>query len=446
MQPARLTTALIAILLLGAAPAAASTVRLDPGGGDRGSTVTYTAAPGEANKVSVSVDGPKATIDDPGASAITVQQGCTQVTPTRATCDLQSSTDDIQEIVADLGDGADTFAVTAGTTFVGSVVKGGPGNDVLNGGPYSDNLDGGGGIDTLHGGDGQDFLTDGDVTGAADGDVIDGGAGESDFLSYSERTAPVSVDLALGTPAAGEAGEGDTVTGVEGVDGGKSDDTLRGNEASNGLSGAEGNDTLDGRGGNDQLFGGSGNDTLIGGAGVDDDEAEDGNDVIRLDNPPGVHDRYILCGNGTDSVEGLTAAPSVGLDCETTDLGSGIVRSTLPRRVTTGYVSISIPCPAAFRDASGLCAGKLVVEPKGAYAKSASTRFKQRYGAKELRFRTASARITVPLNAEGRKQLRKPFFKLQFTLRLNETATGKVKQIEWTQYLSRAELKKRGVG
>jgi hypothetical protein len=445
MNLARLTTALIAALLFGAAPAAASTVRLDPGGGEDASTVTYTAAPGEANKVSVAVDGAKATIDDPGASSITVQQGCTQVTPKRATCDLQSSTDSIRQVVADLGDGGDTFDLTAGTTFVGSQVKGGPGNDTLNGGPYADGLNGGGGTDTLHGGDGQDFLVDGDVTGAADGDVLDGGPGEFDLLSYGERTAPVTVDLATAGPA-GEAGEGDTISGFESVSGGQAGDTLRGNEASNALSGAGGDDTLDGRGGNDQLFSGAGNDTVIGGAGVDDLETEGGDDLIRLENPPGVHDREIFCGDGDDLVEGLTAAPSVFLDCETTDLGFGIVRKTLPRRVTTTYVAVSIPCPAAFRDAQNVCAGKLQVEPKGAYGKSTSTRFKQRYGATAFRFKTGSAKITVKLNAAGRKQLRKEFFKLQFTLRLTETASGTVKQIEWTQNLSRAFLKKKGVG
>jgi hypothetical protein len=444
MNIARLTTALVATLLFSAAPAAASTVRLDPGGGEDASTVTYTAAPGEANKVSVSVDGAKATIDDPGASSITVQQGCTSVTPKRATCDLQSSTDFIQEIVADLGDGNDTFDLTAGTKFVGSVVKGGPGNDTLNGGPYSDNLNGGGGIDTLHGGDGQDYLVDGDVTGAADGDVLDGGPGPFDLVSYSERTAPVTVDLAGGP--AGEAGEGDTISGIENVNGGKAGDTLRGDEGANSLSGAEGDDTLEGRGGDDQLFSGPGNDTLIGGAGVDDNEAEAGDDLIRLDNPPGVHDRNLFCGDGNDRVEGLTAAPSVGLDCEITDLGFGIVRSTLPRRVTTTYVAVSIPCPAAFRDAQNVCAGKLQVEPKGAYGKSTSSRYKNRYGATQFRFKTASGKITVKLNAAGRKQLRKDFFKLQFTLRLTEQATAAIRQIEWTQNLSRAFLKKHGVG
>lgn len=448
MHLARLTTAALAALLLAAAPASASTVRLDPGGGDDSSTVTYTAAPGEQNKVSVAVDGPKATIDDPGASSITTQQGCTQVTPKRAVCDLQDSTTNIQRIAADLADGDDSFEMTAvNTQFAGASVVGGPGNDDLRGGPFADSLNGGIGIDQLRGGLGNDFLSTDDATGSADADLVDGGDSDFDqFSGYSKRTSPVTVDLASNAPA-GEAGEGDTLIGLEAMGGGLADDTIRGNDADNVLGGGPGNDILDGRAGRDALNGEDGNDTVIGGTGNDQIDAGAGDDLIPLGNATREYDSYVFCGAGNDLVtELIEAFPSLGLDCERVDKGSGIVLTILPRRVTTTYIAMSIPCPAAFRDSRGVCAGKLVVEPRLAFMRSDTTRYRTRYGATAFRFTTQSAKITVPLNASGRKELRKPFMRIQFTLRLNETATGQARQFEWTENLSRAILKQRGVG
>jgi hypothetical protein len=121
MDLARLLPMLVIAILAAAAPASASTVRLSPGGGDESSELTYTAAAGEQNKVSVAVDRGRATIDDPGASSITAQQGCMQVNPKRAVCDLQDSTNTIQYVVAELGDGNDSFEMTAvNTQFAGA--------------------------------------------------------------------------------------------------------------------------------------------------------------------------------------------------------------------------------------------------------------------------------------------------------------------------------------
>jgi hypothetical protein len=411
------------------------------------SEVTYTAAAGESNKVSAAVDRARVTIDDPGAGSITAQQGCVNETPKRVVCDLQSSTTTIDYVLAFLGDGNDTFELSAANTpFAGARVVGGSGNDDLRGGPFADLLSGDVGIDELRGGDGADSLILGDATGSADADTVDGGA-DIDFVhGYAERTRPVLVDLASGTPA-GEAGEGDRLTDVEGVTGGVSDDTLRGSDGSNYLNGGLGNDTIDGRGGPDSLSGGDGNDTVIGAGGADDIEAGNGDDLIRLDNEPGVYDRYVFCSDGNDIVTGRTEAfPSVGIDCELLDLGGGMAVRTLPRRVTTTYISMSIPCSAPFRDANGVCAGKLVVEPRLAFRRSATTRHRTRYGAKEFRFTTTSARITVPMNARGRKELRKEIMRLQFTLRLENRPLKEVRQFEWTETLNRRFLKQRGVG
>jgi Ca2+-binding RTX toxin-like protein len=449
MPPTRLTLLAVAALLVLAGPASASTVTLNPGGGDESTEVVYTAAPGEANKVSVEIDRGKATIDDPGASSITVQQGCTQQTPKRVVCDLQDSTATIQYFVGDLGDQNDTFSFTAlNTNFAGGRVKGGDGDDDLRGGPFADHLDGGVGRDELRGLGGIDFLTTGDPTGAADADLIDGGDGDFDnFSGYNARTTPVTVDLSSPATPAGEAGENDSVTGIEATGGGKAGDTLIGNDSTNALGGGEGDDTLVGRAGHDLLAGNDGNDTISAGSGPDDIEAGAGDDTIDLDTPPGDYDRYVFCADGNDVVRGLVEAfPSVGIDCERVDMGSGIVVNTLPRRVTSTSIAMSIPCPAAFRDANGVCAGKLAVEPRLAFKRSATTRYRTRYGAKAFRFTTQNAKITVPLNSRGRRELRKAVFRFQFTLRLKDTATGNVREFAWTESLNRAFLKDRGVG
>jgi hypothetical protein len=170
-----------------------------------------------------------------------------------------------------------------------------------------------------------------------------------------------------------------------------------------------------------------------------------GDDVIRMDNPPGTFDRQFGgCFEGSDLIVGLGPAPSVAPTCERADFGDNLVLPLLPRRVTTTAIAMGIPCPANLR-VNGVCAGKLVVEPTGAYRRSASTRHRQRYGAKAFRFTTQSGRVTVPLNAAGRRQLRKSAFKFQFTLRL-ETPSGTVRQEQWTEYLVRSFLRQQGVG
>ena len=71
------------------------------------------------------------------------------------------------------------------------VADAGPGSDVLEGAArMADELDGGGGgRDRLDGRGNADSLTDGDTTGAADADVLDGGAGPTP-TSSATRGAP----------------------------------------------------------------------------------------------------------------------------------------------------------------------------------------------------------------------------------------------------------------
>ncbi len=170
-------------------------------------------------------------------------------------------------VLGDMHDGLTVEGV--GERFVGA--DGGPGNDRLVGGSGQDELRGGGGMDDLSSGDGDDRLIDGDADGAVGNagpgpDRFDGGAG-TDTVSYAQRTAPVSADL-----AAGEGADGDRLANVESLIGGRGDDRLAGDDLPNVLDGHRGQDRLTGRGGRDELLRaggpvscGGGSDTYIGG-------------------------------------------------------------------------------------------------------------------------------------------------------------------------------------
>ena len=97
----------------------------------------------------------------------------------------------------------------------------------------------------------------------------------------------MSVNLATGAGSGGDA-DGDTLIGIENVDGSSSEDSLTGNGGNNHLVGRNGDDTLvgkagadslEGNAGADALHGGTGKDTLIGGAGPDNLDGGKGHDM-----------------------------------------------------------------------------------------------------------------------------------------------------------------------
>ncbi len=149
------------------------------------------------------------------------------------------------------GAGNDTLILTVGSGD--SLLVGGEGNDELWG--YSGN-------DTLDGGTGDDELD-----GAAGADVLDGGDGR-DTARYDFSDAGVTIDLAMGTGAGGHA-EGDTLTGIENLNGSAHADHFTGDDGDNWAWGQGGDDTLRGGAGNDYLNGGDGEDLLTGGEGAD---------------------------------------------------------------------------------------------------------------------------------------------------------------------------------
>lgn len=165
-------------------------------------------------------------------------------------------------------------------------------NVVAAGGGY---LLGGLGNDTLVGGAGNDILS-----GGAGADQLIGGGG-LDTADYSQATAGVNVDLALGG-LGGEA-SGDRYTGIEMVKGSAYADVIRGTTERDVLNGQGGDDLLDGRAGNDILRGGAGADTLLGGDGFDTASYYDAASGVTVDLGLGIGARGDAEGDVLVSIE-----------------------------------------------------------------------------------------------------------------------------------------------
>lgn len=107
--------------------------------------------------------------------------------------------------------------------------------------------------------------------------VIDGGTGVSDTVSYQFATTAGSSGVTLNLSVVNGAGQSiasgisgaDRIKNVENITGSSYADTLTGSQNANVLDGRSGNDKLIGLSGNDILVGGAGNDVLVGGVGRD---------------------------------------------------------------------------------------------------------------------------------------------------------------------------------
>ena len=250
---ATLALPLVLAALGGAAPLAhAATATVNDG------ILTYTAAPGEANHLALTVGAGAFSLVDTSIP-VTPGPGCTAVAADRVSC----PTVGVTEIAVDAGDANDTVSLTTSTP---ATIADGPGDDTVTGGSGPDVLLAGAGNDTLSGGSGNDTFADGTTVSR---DVFNGGLG-ADRVSYAGRTAPVTATIDE-TANDGVAGEGDNVrSDVEQLEGGDAADSLTGSTSSNRILGGYGNDTLSGGSGDDQLDGGPGADVLQGGAGTRD--------------------------------------------------------------------------------------------------------------------------------------------------------------------------------
>ena len=263
-----------------------------------GTTLSFTAAPGESNDLVITFNAGTNTFNVNEVSLnVTAGAGCSAVVgdPTRVTCALAGAT----AVNVDLGDENDDFGAGGLTTPI--TVTGGAGSDKIDTGSGADTITGGDGDDDLGGGAGNDTVTGGagqdDLSGGADNDtllgeegndllrtdsgadVLAGGTGR-DETSYATRTTGVTVTLD-DVANDGGVGELDNVrSDVEDVTGGVGNDSLTGSDRPNELVGGSGNDTLNGLGGTDDIDGGSGNDTLDGGS--DDDDLDGGLDADTI--------------------------------------------------------------------------------------------------------------------------------------------------------------------
>jgi glucose/arabinose dehydrogenase len=111
----------------------------------------------------------------------------------------------------------------------------------------ADTLQGFGGSDLLFGGSGNDTLD-----GGSGADTMLGGAG-SDTADYSSSPVGVTVNLASGLGAGGDA-QGDVLGGIENIIGSAHDDVLIGDSSANMLTGDAGVDAMYGADGNDAYF------------------------------------------------------------------------------------------------------------------------------------------------------------------------------------------------
>ena len=124
-------------------------------------------------------------------------------------------------------------------------------------------------IESLIGTSEDDTLTGTDanpetIEGGDGADILVGGSGVGDTVSYANSDRRVSIDIS-GDPdsASGGHAQGDTISGFENITGSAHDDILTGDDV-------EAGNVLRGLAGDDELIGGAGSDTLEGGPGADE--------------------------------------------------------------------------------------------------------------------------------------------------------------------------------
>ncbi|MEU7581163.1 calcium-binding protein [Streptomyces sp. NPDC041068] len=226
-----------------------------------GSRLSYTAAPGQVNDVTVTTKYRQideyeyvfdVTIDDRVAISVATDTECTYPDGsdrTTVTCTIADPGDRASDLItlgSYLGDKDDKLTVAAGNHAY-LQTHGGTGNDVLKG-DGSTSQYGEDGADRLEGGGG--VYGEGSFGGAGDDTLTrcrydcDGGAGNDTLQGIS-------------------GGQGHTLTGGDG------DDTIRGSKDGEKILGGRGNDKLYGEAGDDVIYGNSGDDLLHGGPGND---------------------------------------------------------------------------------------------------------------------------------------------------------------------------------
>jgi Ca2+-binding RTX toxin-like protein len=327
-------------LTVPAATAGAATVAIDPHGDSYTETdivrirdaLVFTAAAGEINQVRIAYeDGYRGVTVTDATARLAASEPCEAVDEHTVRC----PSSELYRARLDLGDGDDTFVASEPGEGIANVevtagagsdsVRGPSGDDRIDGGPGEDELMGGAGDDSLQGGgggtdhisgmSGDDAIQDGDGA-APDVDFLNGNDGD-DLVSYEDRVAGVTIDLARTT----DQGAGDFLTTMEDAVGGPAGDVLTGSSASNDLRGGGGDDVIAGADGDDVLDGGEGRDGYA-------------------------------CGGGSDRVVTPEAAELLPADCETQGSvgfhGEGLVFPVHPYKVTRRWLAFMLDCPTTY--------------------------------------------------------------------------------------------------
>lgn len=330
-----------ATVALPAAAAPAATVSVIDRGRYDGPVMTFDAATGEVNQVTVEGSMSERRVVDTGAP-VTAGRGCRQVGEHEAVCS------GVFDTTMTLRDGDDRVVLERAAR-----VDGGVGDDTLTGSPGGDSLGGGDGRDTIDGRGGPDFVRDDDEGVFAD--TLAGGAGD-DHLLYD---GPQGVRVNLGDPSApaGAEGEGDMQSGFESV--------IANTAGPSELIGTEGSNSLTARGAGSRIVAGGGIDLITAG---DDAEIDGGAGADRLGAGPGSR---TLCGAGTDELSAF-ATGHLAPDCERlplqfVDIADAVIRPH--PKVRGRVVGFRVPCPSEagrrgcrgrvlLRDPDGLPLGK----------------------------------------------------------------------------------------
>lgn len=439
LRPTLLLSVLLALLL--APSASAGTIAAS------GTTITYVAAPGEENFVTVnwgnSSAGPDFIPSLTDHADITALGSCEYSVALGARCP-SAGTNPV--FVVRLGDGND-FAQSINDRAAGRHVElyGEDGDDSLDSDASADLLDGGPGNDMMSpddndagpgdrvvGGPGKDTLQTGNPTGTAgpigvsfDGVGNDGYPGEGD--DYAPDLEDLSATAAA-VPIAFVGNDGPNFVQLRS----ESADTVQGLGGDDVIDGANGNDTLDGGEGNDTIYGGGNDDVIVGGPGLDSLSGEGsssgmfisvaGND--RIDARDGVREQ-LNCGPGADTaiVDSLDVVPQdPGSLCEAVERGAAgssavaIAKRTL--RVRRGRIPVKLTCPAG----GSACKGRLRIRTAKA-VKVGSRRRKVEVASGRFNVRAGgSSTVRLRPSTAGRRLLRRVS---RVQVRVVATAGGK---------------------
>jgi Ca2+-binding RTX toxin-like protein len=188
------------------------------------------------------------------------------------------------------GSGGESAVSEADTYSDIETLIGGSGGDTLTGTNGAQTLIGNAGNDTLSGGAGDDTLQ-----GGAGSDGLAGGNGTGDWLSYTDHSAAVTVNLVYSYADSGS--DHDTLSGFENVAGGTGADTIYGTNADNIVRSNFGADTVYTYDGNDTIRGGPEADTLL--------DAGNGADLADYSDYNGVTVNLATGTGGGDSISGF---------------------------------------------------------------------------------------------------------------------------------------------